>query len=78
MNSFLNSALNIEHVYIILTGINKHLENRNANKLSTVKRIIFESYIVKDVKNWSIGASELNLETSIIKNMSTNQNNTSI
>ena len=78
LNSFLNSALNIEHVYIILTGINKHLENRNSNKLSTVKRIIFESYIVKDVKNWSIGASELNLETSIIKNMSTNQNNTSI
>ena len=38
LNSFLNSALNIEHVYIILTGINKHLENNNHNpsKLSTV------------------------------------------
>ena len=73
LDSFLNSAMNIEFVYLILLGISCSVEVESLNDIkneiqiinnSKETRVIFKNFRMKD-KDWNVG-SFMNLETSVL------------
>ena len=64
LDSFLNSALNIEYVYCILLGINTHFEQlQNDCRIvihsnDKISKIVFQNIKVKDQSRWNVGHLE--------------------
>ena len=50
--SFLNSAINIEYVYLILSGINKHLESKMIN--DSFEAINLSEVTFKNLEEWNV------------------------
>ena len=72
LDSFLNSAMNIEYVYLILLGINTYIEQQekydkicivNKNNMSKIK---FERVNIRNSRKWNVNdASDIEMSTFI-------------